>query len=107
MAKKERLNKMSLAEIVLSDERTILSKERTALAFMQTGFAAIGVGLLVVKLWAEDIFRAVGIILIVLGFYEVAQSYGKLAKYDRRLKRVKNLVKKSEWGKVEYGTEEE
>ncbi len=97
------LDSEDVAEFILSEERTVLSKQRTALAFIQTGLAAIGVGLIVVKFWMEGAFRAVGIILILLGFYEIARAYRKLAEYNRRLNRVKRLVKNSKWGKIEYG----
>lgn len=96
------LNNEDVAEYILSEERTMLSKQRTALAFIQTGLAAIGVGLIVVKFWAEDIFRAVGMVLIFLGFYEIARAYKKLSEYNKRLDRVKTLVRKSKWGKYEY-----
>lgn len=97
------LNSEEVAEYVLSEERTILSKQRTSLAFIQTGLAAVGAGLVVVKFWTEDIFRAVGVILIVLGFYEIARAYKKLSEYNKRLDKVKTLVRKSKWGKFEYG----
>ena len=103
MKRRETLNKENVAEFVLSEERTILSKQRTALAFMQTGLAAIGIGLLVVKLWMEYAFRVIGVLLIASGISEVAHSYWKLSKYNKRLERVKNMVKNSKWGKVEYG----
>lgn len=99
----EELNNEDVAEYVLSEERTILSKQRTSLAFVQTGLAAVGAGLIVVKYWTEDIFRAVGIVLIVLGFYEIARAYKKLYEYNKRLERIKALVRKSKWGKFEYG----
>lgn len=100
--KANELDKEEIAEYVLSEERTVLSKQRTALAFIQTGLAAVGLGLIVVKFWTEDIFRAVGAILILLGFYEIARAYKKLSEYNKRLDRVKTLVRKSKWGKYEY-----
>ncbi len=99
----EELNNEDVAEYVLSEERTILSKQRTSLAFIQTGLATVGAGLVVVKFWTEDIFRAVGIVLILLGFYEIARAYKKLSEYNKRLDRVKTMIKKSKWGKFEYG----
>lgn len=99
----DNLNREEVAEYILSEERTVLSKQRTALAFVQTGLAAVGLGLIVVKFWLEYPFRMVGTILIGLGFYEIARSYQKLAEYNKRLDRVKTLVKKSKWGKFEYG----
>lgn len=103
MKTREILNKENFAEFVLSEERTILSKQRTALAFMQTGLAATGIGLLVVKLWIEDAFQIIGVILIASGLSEVAHSYWKLSKYNKRLERVKEMIKNSKWGRVEYG----
>lgn len=99
----DNLNKEDVAEYILSEERTVLSKQRTALAFVQTGIAMVGLGLVVVKFWMEYSFRMVGTILIGLGFYEIARSYHKLAEYNKRLDRVKTLVRKSKWGKIEYG----
>lgn len=97
------LNKEEVAEYILSEERTVLSKQRTALAFVQTGLAAVGLGLVVVKFWQDIPSRMVGTVLIGLGFYEIARSYQKLAEYNKRLDRVKNMVRKSKWGKFEYG----
>ncbi len=99
----KKLDNEEVVEFVLSEERTVLSKQRTALAFIQTGLGAIGVGLVVVKFWTDDVFRAVGVILIFLGFAEVAGSYKKLSEYNKRLERVKQFVKNSKWGKIEYG----
>lgn len=100
--KKELINSENEAEFILSEERTILSKQRTALAFMQTGLAAIGLGLLVIKFWPDDAIRLIGFMLILFGFYEIARSYAKLSEYNRRLERVKGIVKKSRWGRIEY-----
>lgn len=105
--KKEVLNKENVAEFVLSEERTILSKQRTELAFIQTGLAAVGLGLLVVKFWIDNPFQFIGTILIGLGFYEIARSYIKLSEYNKRLERVKELVKHSKWGTFEYGGNED
>jgi len=92
-----------MAAFVLSEEQTLLSKQRTALSFMQTGLVFIGVGLTVAKLFSELFFQAVGIILIAIGFYEIAHSYKKLAEYGQRLKRVKKFLKGSRYADIEYG----
>jgi uncharacterized membrane protein YidH (DUF202 family) len=102
----EDLNREDVAEYILSEERTVLSKQRTALAFVQTGLAAVGAGLIVVKFWEDVAFRYVGVILMVFGFYEIVNAYPKLVKYEKRLRRVKELVKKSKWGRFEYGESE-
>ena len=96
------INREDIAEYILSEERTVLSKQRTALAFIQTGFAAVGAGLIVVKFWEDALFRYTGVILMIFGFYEIVKAYPKLLKYEKRLDRVKDLVKKSKWGKYEY-----
>ena len=97
------INKEKVAEFTLSDERTILSKQRTELAFMQTGIAMVGLGLVALKFWFEGPIEIVATVLVGLGFYEIARSYQKLLEYSRRLDRIKTLVRKSKWGKFEYG----
>jgi len=92
-----------MAAFVMSEEQTLLAKQRTALSFMQTGLVFVGVGLTVAKLFSEMLFQAVGIILIVIGFYEIAHSYKKLGEYNGRLKRVKNILKGSRYAEIEYG----
>lgn len=94
-----------MAAFVLSEEQTLLSKQRTALSFMQTGLVFIGVGLTVARLFSELFFQAVGIVLIIIGFYEIAHSYRKLAEYNQRLKRVKRFLKGSRYAEIEYGPE--
>ncbi len=96
------VDREDVAEYILSEERTILSKQRTTLAFIQTGLAAIGAGLIVVKLWDALHYQYVGVALMAFGTYEIARSYPKLVKYEKRLKHVKELIKKSKWGKYEY-----
>lgn len=91
-----------MAEFMLTEEQTLLSKQRTALSFMQTGLVFIGVGLTVVKFFFEVFYQGVGIILIVIGFYEIANSYKKLGDYNRRLKRVKDFLKGSIYAQMEY-----
>jgi len=99
------INREDFAEYTLSDERTILSKQRTELAFMQTGIAMVGLGLLVLKFWPDYPIKIVATVMLGVGLYEIARSYQKLLEYNRRLERVKTLVKKSKWGVVEYGDE--
>lgn|GEM_PF-1896631 len=99
------INKEKVAEFTLSDERTILSKQRTELAFMQTGIAMVGLGFVVLKFWLEYPIKVAATLLVGLGFYEIARSYQKLLEYNRRLERIKTMVRKSKWGKIEYGGE--
>ncbi len=91
-----------MASFVLSEEQTLLSKQRTAHSFMQTGLVFVGLGLTVVKLFSEFFFQGVGILLILIGFYEIAHSYKKLGEYGRRLERVKSFLKGSRYAGVEY-----
>lgn len=100
------VDREDVAEYILSEERTILSKQRTTLAFIQTGLATIGAGLIVVKLWDAIHYQYVGIVLMAFGAYEIARAYPKLTKYEKRLKHVKDLIKKSKWGKYEYSYDE-
>jgi len=95
-----------MAAFVLSEEQTLLAKQRTALSFMQTGLVFVGIGLTVAKLFSEPFFQAVGIIMMAIGFYEIAHAYRKLAEYDRRLKRMKKFLKGSRYAEIEYGTDE-
>lgn len=92
-----------MASFVLSEEQTLLSKQRTALSFMQTGLVFIGVGLTVSKLFSEIFFQGVGILLIMIGFYEIAYSYKKLREYNQRLWRVKKFLKGSKYAEIDYG----
>ncbi|MBU4245447.1 hypothetical protein L6303_06640 [archaeon] len=70
---------------------------------MQTGIAMVGLGLVVLKFWLEYSIKIAGTVLLGLGLYEIIRSYQRLLEYNRRLERVKKLVKKSKWGVVEYG----
>ena len=54
------------------------------------------------KLFSELFFQTVGIILMAIGFYEIAHAYRKLSEYDRRLKRVKSFLKRSRYAEIEY-----
>lgn len=72
---------------------------------MQTGIAMAGLGFVVLKFWLEYPIKIAGTVLLGLGFFEIARSYQKLLEYNRRLERIKTLVKKSKWGVVEYGNE--
>lgn len=103
MAKKNEVIKEAVAEFILSEERTLLSEQRTALSFMRTGLATIGVGLIILRFWGDFMFRTLGIGLVLIGTYEIGQSYYKLLKYNKRFKRIKNVVKGSKWGELEYG----
>jgi len=94
-----------MAAFVMSEEQTLLSKQRTAHSFMQTGLVFVGLGLTVVKLFSELFFQGIGILLIVIGFYEISHSYKKLGEYNQRLKRVKKFLKGSRYAEIEYGTE--
>lgn len=94
-----------MAAFALSEEQTLLSKQRTALSFMQTGLVFIGVGLTVAKLFSDAFFQAVGIALLIIGFYEIAHAYKKLGEYNRRLKRVKKFLKGSRYAEIEYVSE--
>jgi uncharacterized membrane protein YidH (DUF202 family) len=92
-----------MAAFILSEEQTLLAKQRTALSFMQTGLVFIGVGLTVAKLFSELFFQSIGVLLILMGFYQIAHSYKKLSEYNERLKRVKRFLKGSKYAEIEYG----
>lgn len=91
------------AQFILSEEQTLLSKQRTMLSFIQTGLGFIGMGLVVAKFFGDLIYELVGILLIIIGFYEIGRAYKKLAEYNRRLERVKAMIRESNMGEVEYG----
>lgn len=93
-----------MAAFVLSEEQTLLSKQRTAHSFMQTGLVFVGLGLTVVKLFSEIFFQGIGLLLIIIGFYEIAHAYRKLGEYSQRLKRVKKFLKGSAYEEIEYGS---
>lgn len=97
----KKLDKVT-AQFILSEEQTLLAKQRTMLSFIQTGLAFIGMGLVVAKFFGVAIFQFIGSILILIGFYEVARAYKKMSEYNRRLDRVKDIIKKSKIGELEY-----
>ncbi len=97
----KKLDKVT-AQFILSEEQTLLAKQRTMLSFIQTGLAFIGIGLVVAKFFGELIFQFIGSVLILIGFYEVARAYKKMSEYNRRLERVKNLIKKNSICEIEY-----
>ena len=68
--------------LVKSREQTLLSHQRTSLSMIRTGLAFIGVGLIVVNFWTEPIWKAVGVALMVIGFFEVFKEYYRLRKYQ-------------------------
>lgn len=103
MKKQSDLSEYDIMKLALSEEETILSKQRTQLAFIQTGLAGIGVGLVVFRFWEGAFFQGIALLLVIYGFYEIVRSYRKLGEYSKRLERVKEIVKKSKYGRLEYG----
>ncbi len=97
----KKLDKVT-AQFILSEEQTLLAKQRTMLAFIQTGLGFIGMGLIVAKFFGVVIFQFIGSVLILIGFYEIARAYKKMTEYNRRLERVKNLIKKNSICELEY-----
>ncbi len=82
-------------QIVLTEEQTILSRERTMLSHIRTGLAFIGAGLIVVKFFSQVYYQGVGILLMIIGFFEVISSYKKLYDYNKKIKCLKKYVKKN------------
>jgi uncharacterized membrane protein YidH (DUF202 family) len=77
--------------VLLKEEEVILAKERTILSFMQTGLAAIGIGIILVKLFQELPFQLAGFILILIG---VAESYESGRRLRKKQKEMEILKKK-------------
>ena len=97
----KKLDKVT-AQFILSEEQTLLAKQRTMLAFIQTGLGFIGMGLIVAKFFGVVIFQFIGSVLILIGFYEITRAYKKMAEYNKRLDRVKDLIKKNAICELEY-----
>lgn len=98
----KKLDKVT-AQFFLSEEQTLLSKQRTMLSFIQTGLGFIGMGLVVTKFFGDLVYTLFGSLLIIIGFYEIGRAYKKLGEYNRRLERIKSVIKQSSIGQIEYG----
>lgn len=78
--------------ILLKEEEVILAKERTILSFMQTGLAAIGIGIILVKLFTELPFQLAGFILILIGIAESYESGRRLRKKQKEMEKLKKKL---------------
>jgi uncharacterized membrane protein YidH (DUF202 family) len=83
----KRLSRMEAME----EEELILSKERTVLSFMRTGLGFVTAGAAIYGFFqALPLARAIGYILLGVGFVEVAESMRRLVAKQRELERLKN-----------------
>jgi uncharacterized membrane protein YidH (DUF202 family) len=80
--------------VLLKEEEVILAKERTILSFMQTGLAAIGIGIILVKLFQELPFQLAGFILILIGVAESYESGRRLRKKQKEMEMLKKKLGK-------------
>lgn len=84
---------------LLAYEQTILSKERTILSFMRTGLTFIVLGLAIVSISGivGDVLlsvQAVGWVIVIIGFAEVAESYRRLRIYQNKVERIEKKLGK-------------
>lgn len=78
--------------ILLREEEVLLSKERTILSFMQTGLAAIGIGIILVKLFEQIYFQIAGFILILVGIVEAYESGRRLRVKQKEMDIIKKRL---------------
>ena len=81
-------------QLILIEEQTILSRERTMQQYMATGLAFIGVGLIVARLFAGDIYMLVSAALIIIGFWQIYQAYTRFQKYRKIARKLRKQEKK-------------
>ncbi len=79
---------------LLLEEQTYLAQERTMLSIIRTGLAFIGVGLVVINCWRDWYAKIIGVVLVVLGFYEVFRGYVGLAEYKRKIRKLEKRLEK-------------
>ena len=80
--------------MLLVEEQTILSRERTMQQYMTTGLAFIGVGLIVIRLFVEDVYVLIGGILILIGFWQIWQAYERFKRYRKIARHLRSIEKK-------------
>lgn len=80
--------------ILLKEEEVLLAKERTILSFMQTGLAAIGIGIILVKLFQEVPFQLAGFILLLIGIVESYESGRRLRIKQKEMDVIKRKLGK-------------
>ncbi|MFH1445435.1 MAG: DUF202 domain-containing protein [Nanoarchaeota archaeon] len=89
--KGKRKKKISLQEkqVIFTKQQTVLSKERTILSFMRTGLTFIAVGVAILNFLTQTIYHIIGWSLIIIGFIEVIESYRRLSKQGKSMKKIK------------------
>ena len=92
MARKKRPVSFEKERTVLAEEQTILSKERTILSYMRTGLTFVVAGIAVNNFFPNIATQIVGWILIFIGFFEIIESYRRLAKYKKKMEKVKRAL---------------
>lgn len=94
----------SKRQLILLEEQTILSRERTMQQYMSTGLAFIALGVVIIQVLTKIPYNIdLGVILILIGFWQVWQAYKRHQKY-RKLAR--GLRKKEKKLGLEVGEEE-
>jgi len=81
-------------QTILLEEQTILSRERTMQTYMSTGLAFIGVGLVVMRFFTEEIYIFIGTVLILTGFWQIYQAYSRFLKYRQIVRKIRREEKK-------------
>jgi putative membrane protein len=74
----------------LAIDRTILSNESTLLAYIRTSLAILAAGATLFHFFSEQWVKAIGIILIPIGFSLLALGYIRYKKMDESIRRIRN-----------------
>ena len=80
-------------QAILLEEQVILAKERTILSFKRTGLTFIGAGIVVISVFKEFSFQAIGYIIILIGFLEVFESFRRLRIKEKEMDKLKKKIK--------------
>jgi uncharacterized membrane protein YidH (DUF202 family) len=78
----------------MHEEELLLSKERTMLSFMRTGLGFVTAGAAIYGFFQSlPLARAIGYILVGVGFVEVFESMRRLVSKQRQLDRLQRQCK--------------
>jgi uncharacterized membrane protein YidH (DUF202 family) len=80
--------------VIMEEEELLLSKERTILSFMRTGLAFITAGAAIFGIFQTLVVaRAIGYILVGVGFVEVFESMRRLVAKQREIDKLNRTCK--------------
>ena len=79
---------------IMHEEELLLSKERTILSFMRTGLGFVTAGAAIFGFFQNLVLaKAIGYILVGVGFVEVFESMRRLLEKQRELEKLKKKCK--------------